>query len=100
MVVPRECLTHPDTGAQIMREGAGVKLNANSVLQILAGWKLRRVFPEEMIDVIEAELAQRKEALRSQPPVEDGFKKKGQEKFSKNDVLRRMEEDRERVSIQ
>ncbi len=99
IVVPREALTLRSTGQVVVREGAGLKLNAGSVLPILAGWKMRQVFDTELIEALEAELQERKAALRKQTPLQeiDAAEANTQESFSKADVVRRMEEDRERV---
>ncbi|KDN53588.1 hypothetical protein K437DRAFT_230422 [Tilletiaria anomala UBC 951] len=93
MVVPKEALTMSD-GTVVNREGAGIRLNAGNVLPILAGWKIRQVFPTELLESMEQELRERKQKLRTQGPLPDETSKP--EGFSRNDVLRRIEEDRER----
>ena len=56
---------------------------------------MRHTLPVELLTKIEEDLAERKQNLRTQAPTVAG---EASEKFTKLDVMRRIEEDRERVS--
>ncbi|KAI9484321.1 CTD kinase subunit gamma CTK3-domain-containing protein [Zychaea mexicana] len=65
-------------------------VNIGSTRKILNNWRRRRYFETEVLDVVEKPLLQREAAAAesSQTAGDDGF--------SKEDIMRRMEEDRER----
>ncbi|KAL8293051.1 hypothetical protein RQP46_000745 [Phenoliferia psychrophenolica] len=70
------------------REGI---LNLLSATQVLTSWKLRRRLDAELLDAILAALEGRRESLHTAPPGTSSLSK-----FSRNDILRRIEDDRER----
>ncbi|KAM0793474.1 hypothetical protein ACM66B_000916 [Microbotryomycetes sp. NB124-2] len=72
-------------------------LNLMSATQVLNSWKTRRVFEASVLDPILDQLQQRRTSTRK-PSAED--KEQSQpnkmDHFSRNDILRRIEDDRER----
>ncbi|GAA6006562.1 hypothetical protein JCM10207_004974 [Rhodosporidiobolus poonsookiae] len=71
------------------REGV---LNWMSTNQVLRSWKTRRLLEQDVLDSVIAELDERKAALHSQSSDSSS----AFSNFSRNDILRRIEDDRER----
>ncbi|GAA5897315.1 hypothetical protein JCM6882_001856 [Rhodosporidiobolus microsporus] len=72
------------------REGV---LNWMSTHQVLRSWKTRRLLDSDVLDAVTAELEDRKAALHSHSDSSDTT---AFANFSRNDILRRIEDDRER----
>ncbi|GAA5834881.1 hypothetical protein JCM11251_002052 [Rhodosporidiobolus azoricus] len=70
------------------REGV---LNWMSTQQVLRSWKTRRLLDSDVLDAVTAELEDRKAALHADHSDTTAFAN-----FSRNDILRRIEDDRER----
>ncbi|KAM0753783.1 hypothetical protein T439DRAFT_322675 [Meredithblackwellia eburnea MCA 4105] len=70
------------------REGI---LNYMSTIQVLRSWKTRRLLDAELLDSILQDLEARRELLHNAKPGSDSTSK-----FSRNDIIRRIEDDRER----
>ncbi|GAA5969244.1 hypothetical protein JCM11641_007523 [Rhodosporidiobolus odoratus] len=70
------------------REGV---LNWMSTAQVLRSWKTRRLLDTEVLDSVITELESRKATLQSDSSDTSAFAN-----FSRNDILRRIEDDRER----
>ncbi|GAA5838455.1 hypothetical protein JCM9279_003248 [Rhodotorula babjevae] len=70
------------------REGV---LNWMSTAQVLRSWKTRRLLDADILDQVSAELEERKARLHSGSSDSSPFAN-----FSRNDILRRIEDDRER----
>ncbi|BGP36519.1 hypothetical protein JCM10450v2_000416 [Rhodotorula kratochvilovae] len=70
------------------REGV---LNWMSTAQVLRSWKTRRLLDADVLDQVAAELESRKATLHADSSDSSPFAN-----FSRNDILRRIEDDRER----
>ncbi|PWN92467.1 hypothetical protein FA10DRAFT_300950 [Acaromyces ingoldii] len=68
-----------------------VRLNAGSTQKVLESWRSLQLFDSELLRGIEDELEARKNSLATEAPHKLAD-------FSRQDIQRRMEEDRERVS--
>ncbi|KAK4057572.1 hypothetical protein OIO90_001217 [Microbotryomycetes sp. JL221] len=72
-------------------------LNLMSATQVVTSWKTRRVFDHSIVDPILSKLAQRKQHMRqthTQQNTDDTTNRFAD--LSRNDILRRIEDDRER----
>ena len=70
-------------------------LNALSATQILAAWRTKRLLDASILDAAEQTVLDRRHRPRALGAVSSGTVKLAQ--FSRNDILRRIEDDRERV---
>lgn len=60
-------------------------LNITSVLRVIRNWKAKKIFEEDLLQPLEAKLSEREQSLESTNGT-----------LSKNEILKRIEEDRER----
>lgn len=77
------------------RSWDGIKLNSGVTIQILTSWRLRRLFPMAQISVVLEELEQRQQEMAQLPPEERTLATTAST-LTKDEVVRRIEEDRER----
>ncbi|PWN22830.1 hypothetical protein BCV69DRAFT_98966 [Microstroma glucosiphilum] len=75
----------------------GVKLNSGVTIQILSSWRLKRLFPQEQIADLLARLQERiADTLHSKGSSSNNGEEAGLPTLSHSEILRRIEEDRER----
>ena len=77
------------------RSWDGIKLNSGVTIQILTSWRLRRLFPMAQISAVLEELEQRQQEMAQLPPEERTLATTAST-LTKDEVVRRIEEDRER----
>ncbi|KAK4705346.1 CTD kinase subunit gamma, partial [Phenoliferia sp. Uapishka_3] len=101
LVVPetREGILNYGSAAQVSRGGRSsavsmarqlTEFQSNSI-QVIKSWRTRRLLDAEVLDPITTSLEARRVSLHSAPPGTSSLSK-----FSRNDILRRIEDDRER----
>lgn len=80
----------------------GIKLNSGVTAQILGGWRAKRLLPQEQLTPILTAIEERKRNVASQSTAsrreggEDDSSRGGSASLTKEEIFRRIEEDRER----